>query len=289
MNRHDATAGIRNDAPRVLGRGGVGVVEEVEDRRTGARFARKRLKRDVLHDRRQREVLRRETRVLRSLSHRGIPRVDAWSSGDDAEPWFTMTLVDGEDLDEMLRAASFPFSGGVDVVERAAAVVEFAHRRGVVHGDLKPANVRVDRGGEVFVLDWGLAREVDDGARGGGSASGTVAYMAPEQASGGAIDRRTDVFNLGATLCHVLTGAPPHDPSDPEAPVTAALGRCERALDRLDRSGADRRLVRLVRRCLARDPSRRPADAGVVRRALARIRRRRRIEAWLDRIACFGR
>ncbi|MFG0319048.1 MAG: serine/threonine-protein kinase [Planctomycetota bacterium JB042] len=289
MNRHDAAAGIRSDAPRVLGRGGVGVVEEVEDRRSGKRVARKRLKRDVAHDRRQREVLRREARVLRSLSHRGIPRVDAWSSGDDAEPWFTMTLVDGEDLAETLERASFPFAGGVDVVERAAAVVESAHRRGVVHGDLKPANVRVDRDGDVFVLDWGLAREVGEAARGGGSASGTVAYMAPEQASGDAIDRRTDVFNLGATLCHVLTGAPPHDPSDPEAPVTAALGRCDRALERLDRSGADRRLVRLVRRCLARDPRRRPADAGAVRRALARIRRRRQLGAWWARVTRFVR
>ncbi len=268
--RSDAT----NDKPRPgmrLGRGGAGVVDVVD--LNGRLAARKTVNGDQLDEDTCRELVRNEVRTLRSLAHRGIPKVLEENGSGTGSPSFAMTLVDGDDLSSMLRQGGLSIDRAVAVVEGAARALAHAHRRGIVHADFKPSNIRVARDGRVFLLDWGLARPSDGAAGSSRGASGTVAYMAPEQARAGSIDRRTDVFNLGATLCHVLTGAPPHDDSDPESYVRAGLGRLKDAFDRLSGCRADRRLVRLARRCIAPDPARRPRDAGAVYKELARIRR----------------
>ena len=146
-----------------------------------------------------------------------------------------------------------------------------AHGRGVVHRDLKPANVMVGPGGQVVVMDWGVAavRGSSPGSEQGGYwVFGTPAYMPPEQARGRAdADPRTDVFGLGGLLCEILTGQPPYVGPDAAAVTRlAAAGDQSELTARLANSGADRALVALTRACLAPDPADRPADAGQVAR-----------------------
>ena len=189
----------------------------------------------------------------------------------------------------------------IAVFEQICQAVGYAHDRRVVHRDLKPANVMVGAFGEVQVMDWGLAKvlaptrvvqdaedaEPDaspateihipadaDSATKAGSVFGTPAYMPPEQAIG-AVNRIgpwSDVFGLGAILCQILTGQPPYVGPRSAVRAMAEMGMTDDAVARLKASGADPGLVEIAVRCLAKLPADRPADGGVVAKAVAEHR-----------------
>jgi serine/threonine-protein kinase len=174
------------------------------------------------------------------------------------------------------------------IFERVCQTIAYAHSKGVIHRDLKPQNVMVGEFGEVQVMDWGLAKvlaeggaeaetlaghadrvrllgDADGAATQAGSVLGTPAYMPPEQAAGQKVDRRADVFGLGAILYEILTGKPPYTGAGGVLPIQQAR-RAElgKAFARLDGCGADAELVGLCKHCLAPEPSGRPADAAAL-------------------------
>ncbi len=249
-----------------------------------------------------------EAQIGGQLQHPGVvPVYDIGRFGD--RPFFTMKLVKGQTLAAILSERADPSTDRprlLAIALQVAHAMAYAHAKGVIHRDLKPANIMVGAFGEVQVMDWGLAKVLAEGgvadeerasrahqepedvttirtARStgshgsfgtdteAGSILGTPAYMPPEQASGDValLDRRADVFALGAILCEILTGKPPYlGRSSEEVRRKAALGDLAEATGRLDACGADAELVGLTKACLAREAIDRPRDAQVVVDAL---------------------
>ena len=290
-----------------IARGGMGAILKGRDPDLGRDLAVKVLL-DAHRDRP--ELVRRfveEAQIAGQLQHPGVVPVYELGCFADARPYFTMKLVKGRTLAQLLADRQSPEaerSRFVGIFEQVAQTMAYAHSRGVIHRDLKPSNVMVGSFGEVQVMDWGLAKvlprggAVDDATAGrdatpveetviatarsgadpdsdlsrAGSVLGTPSYMAPEQARGevSAVDERADVFALGSILCEILTGRPAfRGRTSGEIQRKAALGDLADASARLAGCGVDGELVTLARDCLAAEPDDRPRDAGVVAERLA--------------------
>lgn len=276
---------------RELGRGGMGRVLEAVDEPLGRRVAVKVLllppsEKDVRCQR-----FLEEARIAGRLEHPGIAPIYALGRGTDGNVFFSMKLVTGRNLDdvlnerqrgnrEVLREYSLPRL--LSVFERIVETVAYAHSQGVLHRDLKPANVMVGTHGEVWVLDWGLAKalgksEPVPGQPAGpaplppgpnqeltvaGSLIGTPQYMAPEQARGVAVDVRTDIFGLGGILCKMLTGQAPHKGPDYLGTVmNAAVGEITPVRSRTGGRHVPIALAAIAMKCLAARPEQRYASA----------------------------
>src|SRR5512140_2213964 len=197
-------SGTRYRLVASVGWGGMGEVFEVEDEVLGRRLALKVV--DVsLDGEAPAEALLEEARVLARLEHPGLVPVHDAGRLADGRTFYAMKLVRGESLSAAAaRCPALPER--LRLFLRVCEPVAFANAAGVVHRDLKPSNVMVGPFGEVLVLDWGLARAA--ATAGSGDASGTPGFMAPEQAAGGSVDVRADVYGLGALL-GALSGVPP--------------------------------------------------------------------------------
>ncbi|MBL8898403.1 MAG: protein kinase [Planctomycetes bacterium] len=258
----------------MLGSGGVATVWRVFDgeleRELAVKLLRPELRGDVEMERR----LEEEARISSRLDHPGIVAVHARGRIADGRPYFAMRLVEGRTLAELFAARSENDNRKrLEILEQVASALAHAHRRGIVHGDVKPQNIMVGAFGEVQLMDWGFAFELEErpGETRKRRVGGTPAYMSPEQARGerDAISPRTDVFGLGAMLCEMLTGAPPYrGATKREVVAQATLPALDDAYARLQSCGAGAALTELARRCLAPRPDQRLADAGQVALAL---------------------
>jgi serine/threonine-protein kinase len=283
-----------------LGRGGMGDVWRGRDYRLRRDVAIKVMKEELAgHPQLARRFLE-EAQVASQLQHPAIPPVHELGAMSDGRPYIAMRLVRGRTLSDLLKQRPDPGHGHarfLAVFEQVCQAVAYAHSMGVIHRDLKPQNVMVGGFGEVQVMDWGLAKVLAEASRererpeGGsaesvvatartagaddatrpGSVLGTYAYMAPEQARGEIeqLDRRCDVFGLGAMLCEVLTGQPPYMGTATELEAQAEAGHLAPARERLAACGTDPELVALAERCLSARAEERPADAGEVAAAVA--------------------
>ena len=296
---------IRAGRYQILGeiaRGGMGAVLRARDTDLGRELALKVLLRHHRDDVGLRHRFIEEAQIGGQLQHPGIVPVYELGAFPDRRPFLAMKLVRGRTLAALLADRPDPaheLPRFLAIFEQVCQTVAYAHSRRVIHRDLKPSNVMVGSFGEVQVMDWGLAKVLPEGgvaderkrtrpdlegeasevhtirSEGSGSESeagsvmGTPAYMAPEQARGEVdrLDERADVFGLGAILCEILTGRPPHvEFSRGDVLDKARRGDTADALARLDACGADAELASLARDCLAARPSDRPRDAGEVAR-----------------------
>ncbi len=303
-----------------VGRGGMGIVYRAIDLSLNREIAIKLLQDQIPAESSTAARFNDEARITAQLQHPAIPAVHQMGVMPSGRPYLAMKLIKGDTLDRLLKASeNTPASQSrfIDIFEKIAQALAYAHSRHVIHRDLKPANIMVGAFGEVQVMDWGLAKvlgertsetgavyESDattkirsdrdsnpDGSTQYGQFMGTPAYMPPEQAIGAIdrIDERSDVFGLGAILCVILTGQPPFVSGNAETTrQLAARGKVEDAFERLDACGADPELIALAKRCLAVEPQDRPAHAGELAAAIADHRagaeeRARKLE--LDRAA----
>ena len=254
-----------------IGRGGVGVVLRGFDVEFGRDVAMKIL---LERHRARPKIAERfveEARIAGKLQHPGIVPVYDFGVLRDGRPFFTMRLVEGLTLAELLAARSSAESDRhrfLGIFEQVCQAVAYAHTRGVVHLDLKPANVMVGSFGEVQVMDWGLSRVLAaDEIPSAGSVMGTPGYLSPEAARGDvrALDARADVFGLGAILCEILTGKPPVVADSPRETLRrAAADELSDGLGRLRTCDADSALVELATQCLEPKANARPSNGEAV-------------------------
>lgn len=247
---------------RVLGRGGMSVVYLAEHPRLKNKVALKLLAATLADDEVFRERLLRESRLAASLNHPNV--VPVFDTGEeDGVLFISMRFVDGPDLRTLLREGPLTVEQTASVIGQAAAALDAAHARGLVHRDVKPANVLTE-GEHVYVADFGLTKHSD--AQSGATASGvvgTVDYMAPEQIEGRQLDGRADVYALGCVLFECLTGRPPFKLENEVAVLWAHIRDDPPLPSEVNRS-LSRAFDGIVDRALAKDPQRRYESAGAL-------------------------
>ncbi|MGH9657179.1 MAG: serine/threonine-protein kinase, partial [Bryobacteraceae bacterium] len=260
----------------LLGAGGMGEVYRARDTRLGREVALKVLPEIFAADAERMARFAREAQVLASLNHPNI----AVLYGVE-ERALVMELVEGPTLADRIAAGPMPREEALPVARQIAEALEAAHEKGVIHRDLKPANVKVTPDGAVKVLDFGLAKALDDDpAAAAGSNSptmslaasragvilGSAAYMSPEQGRGRPADRRSDIWSYGVVFTEMLTGRAAYS-GELVADVLASVIRDTPRLDRLP-AETPPAIRKLLARCLERDPRQRLQAIGEARIAI---------------------
>ena len=286
--RLQAALGTHYALERELGGGGMARVFLAEETALGRAVVVKVLASDVAHEL-SAERFAREIRVSARLQHPNIiPVLTAGVTAAGGVPYYTMPYVDGESLRVRLARLApgevLPFTDAVSVLRDVARALAYAHERGVVHRDVKPENVLLARDAAV-VADFGIAKAVEAARAGAttsvgataltqaGTALGTPAYMAPEQAAGEEVDHRTDVYAWGLIAYEVLAGAHPFaEKRSAHALIVAHLTEAP-ALLRDRRPDLPASLEALVMRCLSKDPADRPRNAREVVDAIGALAR----------------
>ncbi|HMA96582.1 MAG TPA: serine/threonine-protein kinase [Polyangiaceae bacterium] len=273
-----------------LGRGAMGRIHPATDRNLLRDVALKRLDKDLAREAFYRDGFVAEAQITGQLEHPNIVPVHELAIGREGVPYFTMKLVQGVTLARWLSSASRPpgsterIEQGLEIFIKVCDAVAYAHYRGVIHRDLKPDNVMVGDFGQIYVMDWGLARLTKTRPASGEFAQmeapgpvGTPDYMAPELARGNPdeMDERSDVFGLGAILYEIVSGRRPYGESKDQ---NALIGRaCAGAVVPVDVAcmdvGITRQLRDVVQRATAPDPARRYQTVQELQRDVQRFLR----------------
>jgi WD40 repeat protein len=249
-----------------LGRGGMGVVFRAWDDRLRRTVALKTLLPDTVATQERVRRFQREAEAVARLRHPHIVAIHEVGVVGDRH-FISMDFLDGTTLERRLAARKgsprLSLTKALEALSSVARAVEYAHEQGVIHRDLKPANVMLDRRDHAYVLDFGLARVRGDATvTKTGAGLGTPAYMPPEQVAEAAhVDERSDVYSLGATLYHVLTGRPPFQGETEWNVLTALVTRDPVPPSSLNKRAAGD-LETICLRCLEKSPEKRYATAG---------------------------
>lgn len=213
----------------------------------------------------------RELEVLKTLKHPHIV-LSFGGACEDRQKFYAMELVEGGSLeDELQQRGHFSWETVVDYGKQMCAALDYLHKNGVIHRDVKPANFLIDERGQLKLSDFGLASVI--AARkitSAGKTAGTLLYMAPEQIRGADIDARTDLYALGCVLFELLTGEPPFLGSTPAATMHM---HCKSPIPRASEIALDcpASLDKLITQCLSKDPNDRPQSAAAVARVLGGV------------------
>lgn len=266
----------------LIGAGGMGEVYRARDTELGREVAVKVLPQHAASDRQRLERFTQEAQTVALLSHPNILEIHDF--GVEEETAFAVTeLLVGSDLRDRMGRAQLPLSKALEIARAVAEGLAAAHSRGVVHRDVKPANIFVTSTGQVKILDFGLARlreteapeRLDpdgstDSASGTRSVAGTVGYMSPEQALGHRVDSRSDIFSFGCVLFEMLTGQRAFRESS-RADTTLAILTQDPPTVSSFRPELPRVLDPIVRRCLEKQPEERFESARDVAFALQAV------------------
>jgi serine/threonine-protein kinase len=250
-----------------LGQGGMGSVYLAEQKSVRRKVALKILKQDLLQDDAHVARFRLEARLTGNLDHRNIPRVYDFDQTEDGSLFIVMEFIEGHTLTALIgERGSLEPGRALRLGRQVAEGLQAAHRKGVVHRDIKPDNIMIETGDVVKVMDFGVARlRESENARltQVGLMVGTPQYMAPEQIEGGEVTERTDIYALGIVLYEMLTGEVPFKAKTPAAVIVQKLQQPPprpRAL----RGDIPAAIEALVLQMMEADPARRPNDLSEV-------------------------
>ena len=252
-----------------LGQGGMGkvylAVERAYDRRVALKIT------DPVADLSDEELRRFEAEAnsMKQLTHQNIIQVYAYGIIGNRQ-YIAMRLVDGPTLREKIRRGGrLEAPQVVDYAKQIARGLLFAHRKGVVHRDVKPSNILIDEDDRLVISDFGISYRMDGGERltSPGMAMGTPEYMSPEQCQGGKITELSDLYSFGIILYEMIAGEPPFTGPNPMSTAYKQVHDAPPALSEV-RSGFPAQLSEIVSRCLAKEPDRRYQSMGEVLKAL---------------------
>lgn len=282
-----------------IGRGGMGVVYRGEREQGGftQSVAIKLLRAGAHDDVLAAQRFARERQILVRLQHPHIARLLDGGIADDGQPWYAMEYVHGEALLDWATRTQASLHQRLQRLMQVCDAVQYAHQNLVLHRDLKPANILVDANGDSKLLDFGIAKLLDDTAQNGAATQTrteqrafTPAYAAPEQVAGGDVSTATDLYALGVILYELLTGLRPHGKAGVVAAGSDAPTDTEAPSRRVVRERGDRRQAAALRgdldvialTCLQHEPGRRYASAAALKRDLERHLAGLPIEARAD-------
>jgi len=254
-----------------LGKGGMGKVYRVFDKKVEEEVALKLIKPEIASDRDVIDRFRSELKMSRKISHRNVSRMH--DLGDEEGTYYiTMEYVPGEDLRSFIhRSKQLNVGTAVSIAKQVCEGLAEAHHLGVVHRDLKPQNIMLDEDGNARIMDFGIARSLrGKGITGAGVMIGTPEYMSPEQVEGKEADQRADIYSLGIILYEMLTG---HVPFEGDTPFTIGV-KHKSELPRDPRElnvQITPDLGRLILRCLEKDKSKRYQSANELHADLEKV------------------
>jgi tRNA A-37 threonylcarbamoyl transferase component Bud32 len=266
--------GGRYRVMELLGQGGMARIYRGHDNQLDRDVAIKILRPEYGRDPDFGSRFRHEAQAAASLNHPNI--VSVYDYGQDAAgPFIVMELVDGEDLASILkRSGALPPRQAARVTAEAARALHAAHQRGIVHRDVKPGNIMIDRDGRVKVADFGIARAANalQGLTMPGTVLGTATYLSPEQAQGTAVDHRTDVYSLGMVLYEMLAGRSPFTGDTPVAIAYQAV-RDTPPVPSTHNARVPPALDAVVMKAMAKSPAARQQSADELRAELLAVDR----------------
>lgn len=247
-----------------LGAGGMGVVYRALDPRLGRPVALKFLEHGLVSSANDRERLVREARAASSLDHPNICTIHDFGETGEGEMFIAMACYSGRTLASRIARGPIPLPEALDLLRQITAGLAHAHRAGIVHRDIKLANVLLTDDGTPKITDFGLARAADAPTlTAPGQAVGTLAYMAPEQLSGERGDARSDLWSLGVLGCEMITGSNPFRADTAAATLNRILSGSAPSMPPA--------VDRIFRRLLARAPGQRYASASELLNDLNRL------------------
>ncbi|MDH3216399.1 MAG: serine/threonine protein kinase, partial [Candidatus Krumholzibacteria bacterium] len=236
-----------------LGEGGMGVVYKAEDTKLKRIVALKFLPQEITRDQDAKKRFVHEAQAASALQHNNICTIHEIEETPDGQMFICMDYYDGETLRDKIKRGPLPLAEAIDIANNIAAGLAKAHDAGMVHRDVKPANLVVTSDGVVKVVDFGLAKLAGaTRVTKTGTTVGTVAYMSPEQARGEEVDHRSDIFSLGAVFYELLTGELPFK-GDHEAAVLYGIANNDPPTLDTYRNDLPAGLQRVIDKALAKD------------------------------------
>ncbi|MBL1073261.1 Stk1 family PASTA domain-containing Ser/Thr kinase [Nocardia sp. 2] len=267
----------RYELGEIIGFGGMSEVHKARDLRLGRDVAIKVLRADLARDPTFYLRFKREAQNAAALNHPAIVAVyDTGEAEVDGGPlpYIVMEYVDGDTLRDIVRGKGpLPPRRAMEVIADVCAALDFSHRNGIVHRDMKPANIMINRAGAVKVMDFGIARAIADSSNPmtqTAAVIGTAQYLSPEQARGEQVDARSDVYSVGCVLYEILTGEPPFTGDSPVA-VAYQHVREDPRLPSHVYQGVPRELDSVVLKAMSKNPANRYQTAAEMRADLIRV------------------